>query len=392
MHAFGKVLIAIVLLPVVVIGGVVVFGDTPVEPVAWKPAPMPSLNSGPYGSNDLLKGAKVFGTDNLLQPESIAPGPDGLLYTGMNTGEIVRFNPAKTQLPQNPQTTPFDLIANTKGRPLGLVFHPEGYLVVADGIKGLLKVTLQGEVTVLSTESEGVPFKFVDDVAVSEDGRYAYFSDASSKFDLNNYVLDLIEHGGNGRLLRFDFQTGETQTLLRNLQFANGVTLSKAGDYVLVNETAAYRITRYWLSGEKAGKSDTFIDGLPGFPDNIRTDADGNYWVAIPSLRDPMLDSLADKPTVRKALAKLLNHVQFPIKPRAMAVAVNPAGVVIANLQAEKAGDYYYYVTQVTPFGGKLYLGSVHINGVAIISNPGLKDLPHLGGSVNSSPVLHPSY
>ncbi|MBU0784106.1 MAG: SMP-30/gluconolactonase/LRE family protein [Gammaproteobacteria bacterium] len=370
MRALGKVLIAIVLLPVVVIGGVVVFGSTPAEPVAWKPGHMPSLNSGPYANNALLNDAHVFGTDNLLQPESIAPGPNGLLYTGMNTGEIVRFNPAKTKLPQNPQTTPFELIANTQGRPLGLVFHPAGYLVVADGTKGLLKVTLQGDVTVLSNESEGLPFKFVDDVAVTADGRYAYFSDASSKFDLNNYVLDLIEHGGNGRLLRYDFQTGETQTLLRNLQFANGVTLSKAGDYVLVNETAAYRITRYWLAGDKAGTSDTFIDGLPGFPDNIRTDADGNYWVAIPSLRDPMLDSLADKPSIRKALAKLLNHVEFPVKPKAMALAINPDGVVIANLQAEKAGDYYYYVTQVTPFDGKLYLSSVHINGAATASNP----------------------
>ncbi len=370
MRALGKVLIAVVLLPAAVIGSVVVFGSTPVEPVAWKPAPMPSLTSGPYASNNLLDQAEVFGTYNLLQPESIEPGPDGLLYTGMNTGEIVRFDPENLQVEESPQTTPFDLIANTKGRPLGLVFHPEGFLVVADAIKGLLKVTLQGEVTVLSTESEGVPFKFVDDVAVSADGRYAYFSDASSKFDFNDYVLDIVEHGLNGRLLRYDFLTGETKTLLGGLQFANGVTISNAGDYVLVNETGEYRVVRYWLQGEKAGTSDVFVDGLPGFPDNIRTDVDGNYWLAVPSLRDPLLDSLADKPAVRKAMAKLLNHVQFPIKPKAMAIAINPQGIVIANLQAEKAGAYYYYVTQVTPFNGKLYFGSVHINGIATISNP----------------------
>jgi sugar lactone lactonase YvrE len=370
MRALAKVLIAAVLLPVAVIGGVVVFGSTPVEPVAWNPPPMPSLVAGPYASNEQLKDAQVFGTYNLLQPESIAPGAEGLLYTGMNTGEIVRFDPAKLQVATSPQTTPFNLIANTTGRPLGLVFHPDGFLVVADAIKGLLKVTLQGKVTVLSTESEGVPFRFVDDVAVSNDGRYAYFSDASSKFDLNNYVLDILEHGPNGRLLQYDFQTGETKTLISGLQFANGVTVSKAGDYVLVNETGKYRIVRYWLQGEKAASSDVFIEGLPGFPDNIRTDADGNYWLAIPSLRDPLLDSLASKPAVRKAMAKLLNYVQFPIKPKAMALAINPQGTVIANLQAERAGDYYHYVTQVTPFNGKLYFGSVQINGIATISNP----------------------
>jgi sugar lactone lactonase YvrE len=370
MRALGKVLIAVVLLPVALVCGVVVFDSTPAEPVSWVAPPMPSMDSGPYARNTLLDDAQVFGTYNLLQPESIAVGPDGLLYTGMNTGEIVRFNPEKMQVQESLQTTPFDLIANTRGRPLGLVFHPDGFLVVVDAIKGLLKVTLQGEVSVLAVESEGLPFKFVDDVAVSTDGRYAYFSDASSKFDLNSYVLDVLEHAGNGRLLRYDFQTGETKTLLSDLQFANGVTISKSGEYVLVTETADYKITRYWLQGEKAGQSDTFAEGLPGFPDNIRTDSDGNYWVAIPSLRDPLLDSLADKPGIRKAMAKLLNHVQFPIKPYAMAVAFSPEGSVIANLQAEKAGGYFYYVTQVTPFNGKLYLGSVHINGVATISNP----------------------
>jgi len=370
MRALCKVLIAAALLPAAVIGGVMVFGSTPVEPVAWKPSPMPSLVNGPYAKNDLLKNAQVYGTYNLLQPESIAPGADGLLYTGMNTGEIVRFDPANLQVETSPQTTPFDLIANTQGRPLGLVFHPDGFLLVADAIKGLLKVTLQGEVTVLSTESEGVPFKFVDDVAVSADGRYAYFSDASSKFDLNNYVLDILEHGPNGRLLQYDFQTGQTKTLISGLQFANGVTVSKDGDYVLVNETGKYRVVRYWLKGNKAGTHDVFIDTLPGFPDNIRTDADGNYWLAVPSLRDPMLDALADKPAVRKAMAKLLNYVKFPIKPKAMALAISPQGTGIANLQAQQAGGYYYYITQITPFNGKLYLGSVHINGVATISYP----------------------
>lgn len=370
MRVLAKVLIAVVLLPVALAGGVVVFDSTPAEPVSWVAPPMPSMDSGPYARNTLLDNAQVFGSYNLLQPESIAVGADGLLYTGMNTGEIVRFNPEKMQVAESPLTTPFDLIANTRGRPLGLVFHPDGFLVVADAVKGLLKVTLNGEVTVLTMESEGLPFRFVDDVAVSADGRYAYFTDATSKFDLNSYVLDVLEHAGNGRLVQYDFETGVSKTLLSGLQFANGLTLSKDGDYLLLTETADYTISRYWLKGEKAGQSDVFAEGLPGFPDNIRTDDDGNYWVAIPSLRDPLLDSLADKPALRKAMAKLLNHVEFPIKPYAMALAFSPQGAVIANLQAEKAGGYFYYVTQVTPFSGKLYIGSVHINGVAVVVNP----------------------
>jgi sugar lactone lactonase YvrE len=327
------------------------------------------MDSGPYARNTLLAGAQTFGQSNLLQPESMAVGPDGKLYTGINTGEIVRFDSDKLALPKDPKTTPFELLTNTGGRPLGMVFHPSGDLIVADGVKGLISVSPKGEVKVLSTESEGLKYGFADDVAVSADGRYVWLSDATWKFPYPNFTPDVIEHVGNGRLIQYDMQTGETKTLLKDLQFANGVTVSKANDFVLVNETAAYRITRYWLSGPKAGQSDVFADNLPGFPDNIRTDADGNFWVATPTTRDGLVDGLADKPAVRKVLAKLLKHIEFPVKPYAMALGFDANGKLIANLQAPKA-DGYYYITQVTPVGGKLYFNSIYNNGMAVIDRP----------------------
>jgi hypothetical protein len=61
--------------------------------------------------------------------------------------------------------------------------------------------------------------------------------------------------------------------LLKDLYFANGVALSANEDFVLVNETYRYRISRYWLKGEQAGTQDVFIDNLPGLPDNLQADA-----------------------------------------------------------------------------------------------------------------------
>lgn len=369
MKVIAKVLGVLILVPAALVAGVAVFGSTQAEPVVWTPPPAPSMDTGPYARNALLASAKSFGRNNLLQPESVAAGPDGKLYTGMNTGEIVRIDPSKLDLPKDPQTTPFELLVNTGGRPLGMVFHPNGDLIVADGLKGLISVSPKGEVKVLSTESEALKYGFADDVAVSADGRYIWLSDATWKFPYPDFTADVIEHAGNGRLIQYDMQTGETKTLLKNLQFANGVAVSKAGDFVLVNETAAYRITRYWLSGPKAGQSDVFADNLPGFPDNIRTDADGNFWVALPTIRDGLVDALADQPAVRKVLAKLLNHVAFPVKPYAMALGFDTQANLIANLQAPKA-DGYFYITQVTPVGGKLYFNSVHNNGMAVIDRP----------------------
>lgn len=373
MRLWGQVLGPVILLPVVVIGGLALFGHTRVEPVAWDPPKAPSLESGVYQKNTALENAEVYGQDNLLQAESLALGPDGMIYTGLANGDIVRMSPSELRSIDKPQTTPLEVVANTEGRPLGMAFHPDGSLIVADGLKGLLKVALpeQGppEITVLSTESDGLPFLFVDDVALSPDGRHAYFSDASSKFGLKEFVLDVLEHAGNGRLLEFDFETGKTRTLVRGLQFANGVAVSPAGDYVLLNETGSYRVLRHWLRGPKAGKQDVLIENLPGFPDNIRVDAKGNYWIAFPSLRDGLIDSLADSPGVRKAIGRLLEVIEFPVKPYAMAIAVNAKGEVVANLQAPKANGYYY-ITQVTPVGANLYFGSVTVAGIAVVPNP----------------------
>lgn len=377
MNPVFKFLIGLAFAPAALVLFVSLLGSTEVEPVEWSPPPAPSLEAGDYASNNKLEAMQWHGQSNLPQPESVAIGPDGFYYTGLNTGEIVRLNPAQLALANEPSVAPFDLVINTGGRPLGMIFHPDGSLIVADGVKGLLQVSwaIEGDrpvnasMKVLSTEAEGQAFQFVDDVAVSSDGGKAWFSDASSKFAYPNFTPDILEHGGNGRLLEYDFATGETLVLLKGLQFANGVASANDDAFVLVNETGAYQITRYWLKGPKAGLAEPFVTNLPGFPDNIRADENGNFWVALPAGRDPLIDALADKPAIRHFVAKLLNFVEFPVKPFAMAVAFDSDGQLVANLQDESPNGYYH-ITQVTPVGRKLLLGSVLLTGFASIDVP----------------------
>lgn len=368
-----KLILAVVAVPVVLAVAVHVGVDTPVQPQVWTPPKSPDTKSGPYAPNDVLAVAKRFGYDNLKQPESSAVGPDGRVYTGLNNGQVVRFSPKLLAEAGQPGRTSVELVANTGGRPLGMVFHPDGRLVIADGRKGLVALSVKegpkATPTVLSTQSEDGPFGFVDDVAVSADGRMAYFSDASSKFAYPDFTSDILEHSANGRLLAYDFQTGQTRTLLNKLYFANGVALAKDESFVLVNETSAFRITRLWLKGPLAGQSEVFVDNLPGFPDNIRTDAQGNFWVAIPAKRDPLLEWLADKPAVRTWLAKLTKFVQFPVKSTAMVLVLKPNGQLLHNLQAPTA-DGYFYITQATPAGNQVYFNSVHNDGMAVFEIP----------------------
>ena len=146
-------------------------------------------------------------------------------------------------------------------------------MIVCDAYKGLLSINPVGEVEVLTDSAEGVPFLFADDLDIASDGKI-YFTDASSRWNQANYMLDLMEGRPWGRLLVYDPETKQTSVLMRDMYFANGVALSQNEDFVLINETWRYRIVRYWLKGEKAGTHDLFIENLPGFQQlmGIRTE------------------------------------------------------------------------------------------------------------------------
>jgi sugar lactone lactonase YvrE len=210
---------------------------------------------------------------------------------------------------------------------------------------------------VLATEAEGLRLGFTDDVAVDASGKHAYFSDASSKWDWAHYMDDIVEHGGHGRLLRYDFDTGQTSVLVRGMQFANGLTLGPDEAYVLVNETGSYRVRRYWLKGEKAGTEDVFLDNLPGFPDNITFNGRDRFWVAIFGPRDPLLDANAGHVFVRKVVSRVL-PVLPPLTHRVMALAFDPQGKLVASLQ-DDGREAYSPLTCVREAGPWLYFGSL---------------------------------
>ncbi|MCA4963520.1 SMP-30/gluconolactonase/LRE family protein [Pseudomonas sp. Y24-6] len=338
----------VVLLVLVVIAAFLLLMPTKVQPVAWNPPPAPSLTSGVYADNQRLKDVEPVGAGNLEGPEALLL-EDSALITGLHDGRLIRtsLDGKFTQV-----------LADTGGRPLGLARHPNGLLVIADGVKGLLSLDAQGRLIPLVTEAKGVPLGFTDDVAIDKSGHYAYFSDASSRFGYGSDGDAIIEHGGDGRLLRYDFQTGKTAVLLDKLEFANGVALGPDESFVLVNETGAYRISRYWLSGPKAGTHDVFIDNLPGMPDNLSFNGENRFWVALYAPRNALLDATAPHPFVRKMIARAMSVLPKPVEKRGFALGLDVQGQVIANLQ-DGSRDNYSPITTVREYGEWLYFGSL---------------------------------
>ncbi len=221
------------------------FWPVPIEPVAWKAPPAPAL-TGPYALNDRLRGVERLVPGAVHGPEAIAFDPTGHACTGTRDGRILCLDPATGAVEQR---------AVTGGRPLGLAFDPTGRLYVCDARKGLLAVSPSGILETLATGHGGVPFGLADDVDIAPDGT-VYFTDASSRSGLDATREDILEHAGHGRLLAYHPQDGKTELLLSGLQFANGVAVAGDGSYLVVTETGAYRLTRYWLSGPRRGTAD----------------------------------------------------------------------------------------------------------------------------------------
>src|SRR6266540_3313910 len=223
----------------------------PLRPVVWQPPAIPDRARASSGPQPLppVRRLEVDGA----APEDVVVDGAGRVVTGVDDGRLLRVGPDGR----------VEVVADTGGRPLGIELLGDGRLLVCDARRGLLAVDPEtSAVEVLVDRVAGEPMRFCNNAAVAADGT-VYFSDSSRRFGIDHWRADLLEHSGTGRLLRRD-PNGEVEVLLDGLQFANGVALAPDESFVAVAETGAYRLTRLWLGGERAGERDLLVDDLPG--------------------------------------------------------------------------------------------------------------------------------
>jgi hypothetical protein len=323
-------------------------------PRRWRPPQDVGLR-GPFAPNDALALLDVIPLPG-SGAEDVAVDSSGAIYTGTREGYLLRISPDGRSV---------ERLAQTGGRPLGIEVHPDGWLVVCDAHRGLLRVdSSTGEITELVTAIDGRPMRFTNNCAVAKDGTI-YFSDSSQHFGLEEFKGDLLSHTNSGRLIR-RAPDGTITVLLDDLDFANGVALAQDESFVLVAETGGYRVTRLDLAGPEAGRRSVIIDNLPGIPDNMSTGSDGVFWIAMPTARNRLLDLLLSRPGfLRSAVWSMPERLQPDVTRITWVVGIDGEGDVVHNLQA--SGKDFHYVTGVRERDGRLYLGSLVEPGVAIV-------------------------
>lgn len=331
---------------------------SPIDAEAYRPPSAPPL-IGVYGPNTRLRAATIVGAHDIHGPEDVDADARGRIVAGTANGALVRWS----------VDGGVEVLAETGGRPLGLDWDGDGNLVICDAFKGLLRLDPRGELRCLAIEAGGIPLGFANDLEIARDGTI-YFSDASIRHDQKHYLCDMLEARPWGRLIRFDPRTGDRQVLLAGLYFANGVALSAAEDFVLVNESYRYRITRYWLAGPRAGQSEVFLDNLPGFPDGLSRSGRGTFWVALPTTRNTLADALHPHPFLKNLVAKLPSFAQPRPAPYGLVLEVDEQGNVLRSLH-DPGGMHISFVTSVQERRGTLYLGTLTGKGIGVVPENG---------------------
>lgn len=349
-----------------------------VDMPAW--SQVPTLRD----TKNLLQNSEIKFLNQVQGPESIAFDPLGRgPYTGVADGRVVFWNgqswtdfahtsPNRSEL-CNTKPSALSYLKNEHicGRPLGLRFDKKtGDLYIADAYFGLLKVGPEGGLaTSLTTEAEGVPLRFTNDLDIDDAGN-VYFTDSSTKYQRRNFMQLVFSAEDSGRVLKYDPTTKETTVLARNLQFPNGLSLSKDGSFFVFCEGSIGRLSKHWLKGEKAGSSEVFAV-LHGFPDNVRTNKKGDFWVAIHCRRSLYTYLCALYPQIRKLILKLPipSKIQFMLHiggvPHAMVVRYSQEGKLLQVLE-DSQGKVVKAASEVEERDGKLWIGSVLMPFVAV--------------------------
>lgn len=380
--------------PLVAVLAYLLFWPIPAQPVAWT-APHDMGYTGAHAPNTRLAGLTQWPLGpNQVGPEHIL-AHDGQLYTATQNGDVIRLSAEGKAT----------VIANTGGRPLGLDVSPDGQtLYIADAFNGLqaisLAVAAQGQAPVRTVLAKidmpmpDDPIRYADGVAVDSRGA-VWVTDASRRFSAkaegNTFeasVLDILEHSCTGRVLVVDPVSERGRVALSGLCFPNGMAFSRDGKFLFLAETGSYRILKIDLARLSVARSSdgmtnvptlknafdqgaakVLIDNLPGFPDNLTRGEDGRIWVGLTKPRSKVIDIAADMPWIR-SLTLRLPRILWPV-PKAYGhlVAFDEEGRIVDDLQDPAGG--YPETTAATELHGRLFVQSLHANGIGWLSYKG---------------------
>ncbi|PUZ59779.1 hypothetical protein GQ55_4G070000 [Panicum hallii var. hallii] len=291
-------------------------------------------------------------TQRLELPDTLAIGPESVAFDGHR---VKPYGAGWTTFAYSPSYTKNNCDAfsdlppvateSSCGRPLSLRFHVEsGNLYIADAYMGLTRVGPNGgEATVLATEAGGAPLRFTNGVDIDQVTGDVYFTDCSTTYTRAQHQMVTTTGDSTGRIMKYDPRTDQVTVLQSGVTYPNGIAISADRTHLIVALTGPRKLMRYWIRGPKANTSEPFAD-LPGYPDNVRPDGKGGFWVA---------------------LHREKYELPFGLDRHLLAIRIGADG---EKMQEMKGLKNVKPTEVVERDDGKIYLGSVELSYVGIVS------------------------
>lgn len=200
----------------------------------------------------------IFSEPKLSHPESVAIGPDGWIWTGNQDGDILRISPDGEQM---------ERIASTGGFALGLAFDGDRALFMCDLRHAAIFRYDLAKAALERFTAPGIRIP-----------NYPLVDRAHRRLLVSDSHASGVPGPG---IWSYDLVTGEGELWFSlDLNFANGMAMRADDSAVYVCETFSKAITRIpVLQNGEAGAPEPFAMDLPGLPDGIAFDADGNLVV-----------------------------------------------------------------------------------------------------------------
>ena len=247
------------------------------------------------------------------------------MYTGIDTGDIVRFN-LKDKSAKDwehifnfyGKPCPHEHMQEKCGRPLAMEFDSKGDLIFCDAFLGLLKLDFKKqEVTNLipgNHQIAGKTNKLINNFAVSKDGLIYYTVTTTSMSPTEALLGMFMACVPDGRIMIYDSKKKSTSVLVENVGAANGIILAPDESFLLYSEFSQAKVWKLHLKGPKAGEEELFAL-TPGLPDNITPNGKGGFLVAIymplPANQfDPIVDFLNVYPTISRFFLRFFYNVK----------------------------------------------------------------------------------
>ena len=112
-----------------------------------------------------------------------------------------------------------EVFAHIGGQPLGMAFDRKDNLYICIGGMGLYRIAPDGAVEKATDETnrslrsvnDDSRLRLADDLDITDNG-LIFFSEATIRYEMDEWPVDGLEARGNGRIICYDTNTGRTHT------------------------------------------------------------------------------------------------------------------------------------------------------------------------------------